>query len=850
MCDTNIPEKAEACPSCGLERLIIELEDFEDPADNYDEMLDDLLGDDDDLLMKMEGKLSALDDEPVPVKRAPVKVEEPLEFPDDDDVDIFQETMEDALLDEDMDEDDLSEHTSTLLSVLLHIGEEDEEEPDHLDRKDSFFLKDTVLNKRKYDYLDEELGLDELLEEQEQLERAREEPEIIPELKEEPEIIPEPKKEPEVIPELKEEPEVIPEPKKKPEIIPEPKEKTLVRKPDPVPSEVRKGDSISMEPIPELVALEEEILTHEEREELMEMMEAIVTRSKEIRGRSIKTDMVERLLEQVNKELDNGKVKTAYRIGQEAVELCDALDRFYEKSMDIKEDLKLFKKRGWEYRNYVEDLRDAKSSIEAGLTTKGIKLVDSLSKKIDQKKRGEKLVLEKKGEINEIVSHLNNILTSAASLNLPLREEREMISNALMASKTGDVQKAYEWLVRSRDISIEKIEDHISHEIKLLEERTQDVHGRSGQAYERMLMDARDAKIEEDYTKAAVIIQRVREMLDGKLKEEYKEIETMNRLISAAESLGVDCTICNNYFQSAMDEPDPNRKRIFLKNAKMDLQKRLPSVLQGEMKEGLKKLAEAKKQEQDITKAVSYLKQANLFVKKRDFLRALLIIDLLNEHLETIRTKDEVEEEEQRVSVKKAETRSRPTTVKKTERRDTLSTVRRPVRDGGETSVIRREEMTRNLPRDLRYSCSYLIAEKKPEESYTLFKRKLKQGMRGICITRQYPLKVKSAHGLEDVRILWLSNIDQKDAYKPKNLEKLSLEIEKFLSAGKGLILMDGIEYLISNNDFRTVLHLIQSIKDQVSVSESILIISAAPRTLEKHQLDLLEKEVDETYML
>jgi len=67
------------------------------------------------------------------------------------------------------------------------------------------------------------------------------------------------------------------------------------------------------------------------------------------------------------------------------------------------------------------------------------------------------------------------------------------------------------------------------------------------------------------------------------------------------------------------------------------------------------------------------------------------------------------------------------------------------------------------------------------------------------------------------------------------------------LSEKEGVILLDGFEYLISNNDFRTVFHLIQSIKDQVAISDSIMIISASPSTLEKQQMDLLEKEVDET---
>jgi hypothetical protein len=70
--------------------------------------------------------------------------------------------------------------------------------------------------------------------------------------------------------------------------------------------------------------------------------------------------------------------------------------------------------------------------------------------------------------------------------------------------------------------------------------------------------------------------------------------------------------------------------------------------------------------------------------------------------------------------------------------------------------------------------------------------------------------------------------------------------MEQFLSKGEGgLILLSGIEYLITNNNFLTVLRLIQSLRDQVAVSNSILIIPVNPSTLEGSQLKLLEREVD-----
>ncbi|MFW6305254.1 MAG: DUF835 domain-containing protein, partial [Candidatus Saliniplasma sp.] len=131
------------------------------------------------------------------------------------------------------------------------------------------------------------------------------------------------------------------------------------------------------------------------------------------------------------------------------------------------------------------------------------------------------------------------------------------------------------------------------------------------------------------------------------------------------------------------------------------------------------------------------------------------------------------------------------------------------------------------------------------DEDYTLFKDILDTGMDGMCITREYPKKIENKYGLEDVSIVWLSNVDRKNAVRPKNLEKLSLKLEKFLTARNGVILLSGVEYLITNNEFKTVLHLLQSLKDQVAITESILLIPISSKALDDYQLDLLESEMD-----
>jgi isoleucyl-tRNA synthetase len=145
-------------------------------------------------------------------------------------------------------------------------------------------------------------------------------------------------------------------------------------------------------------------------------------------------------------------------------------------------------------------------------------------------------------------------------------------------------------------------------------------------------------------------------------------------------------------------------------------------------------------------------------------------------------------------------------------------------------------------------SFTYLIKEEKGGRSYALFVEALEKGMKGFCVTRDYPLKIRSKYNLGETPVTWLTNIGKEDSLRPKDLEKLSFSLEQFLTKNNGIILLDGLEYLITNNNFLTVLRFVQSLRDQVAIHHSILLLAMNPSTLDPHEMNLLEKEVDVTF--
>ena len=145
----------------------------------------------------------------------------------------------------------------------------------------------------------------------------------------------------------------------------------------------------------------------------------------------------------------------------------------------------------------------------------------------------------------------------------------------------------------------------------------------------------------------------------------------------------------------------------------------------------------------------------------------------------------------------------------------------------------------------MRSQVSTTSGSRRSQRAYRLMKRYIESGRKGFCVTRNYPDKVREMYGLGDSPVLWLSNVGTKDSVRPKDLEKLSLSLEQFLTKQGGIILLDGLEYLITNNSFITVLRLIQSLRDQVAINRSILVMPVNPDTMSSNELNNLEKEVD-----
>jgi hypothetical protein len=147
---------------------------------------------------------------------------------------------------------------------------------------------------------------------------------------------------------------------------------------------------------------------------------------------------------------------------------------------------------------------------------------------------------------------------------------------------------------------------------------------------------------------------------------------------------------------------------------------------------------------------------------------------------------------------------------------------------------------------DLPGGYSYLVEERTPSHCFEVFKDLVTHGNQGLCITRTMPDKVRSQYGLERTPIIWLTRVaDSPDTLRPYPVGKISETVQLFISAGKRtVVLLDGVEYLIMHNDFKTVLTSLQDLNEYIAQNDSIMILPVDAEAMEPKQFALLRRDL------
>jgi PAS domain S-box-containing protein len=128
--------------------------------------------------------------------------------------------------------------------------------------------------------------------------------------------------------------------------------------------------------------------------------------------------------------------------------------------------------------------------------------------------------------------------------------------------------------------------------------------------------------------------------------------------------------------------------------------------------------------------------------------------------------------------------------------------------------------------------------------AYETFSKFVLAGSEGLCVTREHPSKIRKRLGLEKTPIVWLTGEASPNEHTIGSLQDLSITLGDFLQkAEHPILLLDGFEYLITNNTFESFLKFLQIIRDRVQSHNAIVLAPLMEKAFESRTLGLIERE-------
>ncbi|MDH3366010.1 MAG: DUF835 domain-containing protein [Thermoplasmata archaeon] len=137
----------------------------------------------------------------------------------------------------------------------------------------------------------------------------------------------------------------------------------------------------------------------------------------------------------------------------------------------------------------------------------------------------------------------------------------------------------------------------------------------------------------------------------------------------------------------------------------------------------------------------------------------------------------------------------------------------------------------------------YLVKEKRPRVAFDMFNEAVSHGAKGMLVAREHPNRLRRSHDFQAEKILWLTRRTGVDHIDPTELSLLNLKITKFVeSTDRAVVLVEGLEYTITQNDFESVLRFVNHLHDFVLIHDCAVILVIDPRVLTTRELALLER--------
>jgi hypothetical protein len=138
----------------------------------------------------------------------------------------------------------------------------------------------------------------------------------------------------------------------------------------------------------------------------------------------------------------------------------------------------------------------------------------------------------------------------------------------------------------------------------------------------------------------------------------------------------------------------------------------------------------------------------------------------------------------------------------------------------------------------------YIVLEKRPEKALRIFHDLVTHDVPGFIISREHPERIRKKYSFLRTPGLWLSRFEVDGTLSPDDLPKLIYIVKDFTrKCEESVVFLDGLEYLITQIGFDTVMKHLEELKDIVVISKSRLILPVHKGAISEREFSILERE-------
>jgi hypothetical protein len=137
-----------------------------------------------------------------------------------------------------------------------------------------------------------------------------------------------------------------------------------------------------------------------------------------------------------------------------------------------------------------------------------------------------------------------------------------------------------------------------------------------------------------------------------------------------------------------------------------------------------------------------------------------------------------------------------------------------------------------------------MVMGKKADRAFALYKVLRSGGLAVEVFARMHPDRLEKDFGIPRSEVTWLSNVNGPRSLNPQSMGILTDSMVRLYEREPSpVVILEGLEYLMAQNDFGKVLKMFDYLFEMVSIRQGLLILPLDPQAFSVKELAYLTRE-------